>query len=195
MRNLLIVIALGITTSSCGVVNRVLKIKASEVHLDQSSSFEKREITTETIDQSVTTITEKADTIVDTKEIKGKDEKKIDIGLLKNGLNIIDDGFIKLDQIYDPLDSTLKTSYTLKPQKIPVNFNRKTEIKNNINTKSAEKRDQEEKKKAVNKKSDVLVERKPDYGVIFIWAGLLLLVALFAWLIKSGKLNTLFKHN
>jgi hypothetical protein len=189
MRKIIAIIAVAGMVSSCGVVNRVLKHKTSEVHLDQSSSSSKAEIKTEIVDNSVTTKTEKVDTTVTTKEVKGSSSNKVDLSALKDGLNIIDDSFIKLDQIYDPLDSTLKTAYVLKPQAVPVAFDRKTETKNDIKISKSDKSQQEQQKKKQDKKSEAFVERKPDYGVVFILIGVVLFLIFMGWLWRSGKLN------
>lgn len=189
MRKIVAIIAVAGILSGCGVVNKVLKHKTSEVHLDQSSSSEKVEVKIDLLDNSVTTVTEKVTGEVPTKEVKGSSDKKVNLDALKDGLNIIDDSFIKLDQIYDPLDSTLKTAYVLKPQLVPVAFERKTETRNDIKVSKSDKSQQEQQAKKQDKKSDAIVERKPDYGVVFMLIGLVLFLMLIGWLWKRKRLN------
>ena len=101
---------------------------------------------------------------------------------IKNGLTIIDDEYINLTQKFDPSDSTMESSYTLKPRAAPVHLKRKAEVRNNTTKEMSEKKKEEksQKKKAV--KSDVLVERKADYKVVFI---VTLVLCLLIWIIIS----------
>lgn len=171
--------------SSCGVFNKVFKHKTTSSSLEETSKSVAVTTKTEIIDNSVTEVTETLDSTVKTPEVKGSVATKVNLTDLKNGLTVIDDEFVNLQQIYDPVDSTLNTSYTLKPQNVAVPKERKTVKHNDIKTTQAgEVKTKEATKKEV-KKTDAIVDRKADYKVLFI---IILVVCLFiftGWLIKS----------
>lgn len=108
--------------------NKVFKHKVTSSELTESSHSEKIEGHLEITDKSITTITEKLDTTIKTLVVKGEEKRKVNLEAISNGLNTIDDEFINLAQIYNPVDSTLTTKYTLKPQKVVVPMERKTEV-------------------------------------------------------------------
>lgn len=187
MKKLLIMITAVALLSGCGVFNKVFKHRTSEKVKEESSKEEKSKTSTSTTDRSTITITERLDSTVTTPEVKGTSKKKIDLETVKEGLTIIDDEFINLSQIYDPLDSTLKTSYNLKPRKVPVPKERKTEIQKNVNAHQVQEDERKEKGKKAASKSEAIVERIPDYSVFLIALVIISLLFFVGWAIKSNK--------
>lgn len=174
--------------SGCGVFNRVHKERSKENILEKSKTTTKKENQVNVVDRSVTTITEKTDTTIETPKIYGQSKSKIDLDAVKDGLTVIDDQFLTLSQVYDTKDSTLKTNYVLKPQKVPVPKEKKTEIRNDINTSKSDRNDTKREEKKQIKKADVIIDRKPDYKVVFIIVGIIALVLFVRWLINRRKI-------
>lgn len=185
MKKTILMITVVTLLSGCGVFNKVFKHKIVNKTLEETSKAVKSDVNTQIIDNSVTTITEKADTTVTTPEVKGRSESRVNFADIQNGLTIIDDEFVNLYQIYNPVDSTLKTGYTLKPQKVPVKIDKKTEVRNDINTDQSVKQESKEEAKKETKHTDAVVDRKADYKVIFIIVGLIVLLLLVRWVFKK----------
>lgn len=179
--------------SGCGVFNKVFKHKTSESMLEQSSSAVREDIKTVITDNSVITITEHLDSNIKSPEVRGKAESKIDLEAISQGLNIIDDQFINLYQIYNPIDSSLKTEYIIKPRPVPVPKDRKTEIRKAVKTEQAAKLENKQDSKKKVKKVDAIVDRKPDYKVIFIIIVLICLVIFVGWIVNKRKTKALAK--
>ncbi|RAJ28857.1 hypothetical protein [Pedobacter cryoconitis] len=186
MKKVFIILTAVILLNGCGVFNKVFKHKTSSSELTESSHSEKISSQFVADDNSIITITESLDTAVKTPVVNGQGKRKVNLETIKNGLNTIDDEFINLEQIYNPVDSTLYSKYTLKPQKVNVPKQRKTEIRNNIKTTKAENKESKEEDKKLIKKSDAIVERKADYKVIFIIIFIICLFIFAAWLFKRG---------
>ena len=190
MKKLILMITVVTLLSGCGVFNKVFKQKVKEKTLEVTSKTDRSKTQTSIIDNSVTTITERLDSTIKTPEVKGEGKKKLDLNALADGLTIIDDEFVNLYQIYNPKDSSLKTGYTLKPQKVPVPKERKTVKENDIKTLQSDEKDVKEKGKKESKKVDAIVDRKADYKVIFIIIAVICLFIFVGWLIKGKKFST-----
>lgn len=182
MKQLIVIFTLIGVLSGCGMFNKVFKHKVTSSELTEYSHGEKIEGHLEITDKSITTITEKLDTTIKTPVVKGQGKRKINLEAISNGLNTIDDEFINLTQIYNPVDSTLTTKYTLKPQKVVVLMERKTEIRSNVNITKEDKKESEKESKRLSKKSDAIVERKADYKVVFTIVFIICLFIFAGWL-------------
>ncbi|TDO21874.1 hypothetical protein [Pedobacter duraquae] len=192
MRRVILLFAAVTMFSSCGIFSKVFKHKTSESILEESNYSEKKDSAVFNSDRSKIVITETLDTTITTPERKGAVKAKLDLAALQLGLQIYDDEFITLNQIYNPVDSTLKTSYTIKPANVLVPKTRRTEIDND--KKSSAKIGSENKgsAKTEQKKADVIVERKPDYTVVII---VVVLVLLFVFLMFGRSWANLLKNN
>lgn len=187
MRNLLLVFTVAALLSGCGIVNKVFKYRTSEKSLEESSKEVKTKTDLAIVDKSIITITETLDTNVITAEVKGRSEKKVDLAKVQKGLTIIDDQFVTLHQIYNPVDSTLKTDYILKPRPVPVPKKKVTEIKKDIKTSASEEHDQKEKEKKGFEKSEAVIERKPGYTTALVIIGVIVLLFLIARKLWKNK--------
>jgi len=176
MRKLLLVFTAVSLLSGCGIFNKVFKHKSSEKSLQESSKEVRTKTDLEVIDKSITTTTETVDTNVVTSEVKGRSKKKVNLSEVQKGLTVIDDQFVTLHQIYNPVDSTLKTDYVLKPRSVPVPKKKVTETKNDIKTSGKQKQEQKEQDKKVFEKSDAVVERKPGYTTALVVIGVIALL-------------------
>jgi len=177
----IIFIIVAILLNGCGVFNKVSKHSTASSMKAELSKKEMVNKYIHTTDRTITTITERLDTGITTPMIYGKSENRITLAKLQNGFNILDDEFIVLHQIYNPIDSTIKTGYTLKPQKVIVPKERKKEIHSNVETIDDTHASLSTNKKKAIKSSDVIVERKTDYK-----GALMLVIILFGlfYLIK-----------
>lgn len=188
MKRLIAMITVTALLSSCGVFKKVFKHKITESVLEQSSKSEKSEAHTFVTDNSVITITERLDSNIKSPEVRGSAKSKIDLAAISQGLNLIDDQFINLYQIYNPIDSSLHTSYVIKPRPVPVPKERKTEIHKAVNTNQQAKQESQEQDKKWVKKTEAIVDRKPDYKVVFILILVICIAILGGWIIKIKKI-------
>lgn len=187
MKRIVIIITAVALLSGCGMFQTVFKHKTSEKTLTSSSKSEQVETNISILDSSITTVIERIDTAFQTKDVRGSGAKKLDLSKIKEGLSVIDDEFLTLNQKYDPVDSTLRTEYVLKPQKISLNAEKRTEIRNNVKTSAKQNSKKESKALSENKKSEALVDRKPDYKTVFLLIIGVAMLIIIGWLVKSKK--------
>jgi hypothetical protein len=176
MKRIIGILTVAALLSGCGIFNKVFKHKTSEKILEESSKELKAKTDLNIIDKSVITITETLDTPIITAEVKGRSEKKVNLVDVQKGLTVIDDQFVTLHQIYNPLDSTLRTDYVLKPRSVAAPFKRVTEKHNNIASSVKQEQDQKEERKKRIEKSDAVVERKPGYTTALVIIGVIVLL-------------------
>jgi len=191
MRRLVLIFAAVALLSSCGILSNVFKHKTSESELKESKSTVKKDSAAFNYDKSTITITETVDTTVSTPERKGSVKAKLDLSALQTGLNIYEDEFIALNQIFNPKDSTLQTSYTIKSGKVAVPKKKVTNIQNDKGSSVKTGSESSQSDKEVKKKAEAIVERKPDHTLVIT---LVIIVIIFLFFVYGGSWLRMLKN-
>lgn len=158
-----------LTLQSCEVFNKVLK---SSSKTKQSTEVDvSKEIDTEIEDRSVTTIKEKADSIIKTPEKKIESDTKINNLEDIRDLILLSDDLVEVKQTYDTLSKNLKTTAIVKPREIKFNLDRTTTKINDIKTSTSLKQDSTAKSDTKIKEATKQKEPKNVFWVVVLGLG------------------------
>lgn len=169
--------------SSCGTFRKVFKLK----------QLEKVEITKEVktdsiglkIDKSVITIKESVDTTVVIPAKVVEQDTFLNMDSLVNGLTAVKNELVDVRFILNPKTGILSTTVNLKPQRVPVKFDKETKIENDIKEKSDVSKSGKDKL-SVENKSNVVDKEPAKVG------GLVAIVAIVIVVIVAGLLISKF---
>jgi len=180
----IVLIVCAVLMQSCGTFKKVFKLRdssrvqaKSEVKIDSSRTV---------VDRSVTTITEKADTVVSTKEAVVREATFLNMDSLVNGMMAIKNDLVDVRLTLDPSTGILSAVATVKPQSVHVVLDKKTTIAADV---KEDIRVAKMKNESLDTKtSHSITERKPDYFAIAIGIGVFVLaVFLGIYLFKKFK--------
>lgn len=150
--------------AGCGIFRKVHK--ESALHQTESVAVSKSDSTNITIDKSVTTIKEKADTNVLVPARTITQETYFNMDSLVNGMTAVKNGLIDIRLTLDPLTHKLSTTAVIKPQVIPVKIDKETTRTNDITSGGQVSRSLEAKSNEIYKASEV--DKKPANSIWFV---------------------------
>lgn len=159
-----IYIVLLLFLSSCGIFRKVHK--ESTLDKIESSSVIKADSTAITIDKSITTVKEKADTAV---IIPGKivtQEVVFSMDSLVNGMTAVKNELIDIRFTLNPLTHKLSTIAVIKPQAVSFSVNKETTKANDITSLANVSKSEKDNHKEEHKIS--LVDKKPANSIWFV---------------------------
>lgn len=180
MKNIISLLLIVVTLSGCGTFRKVFKLKESDRTEEQSEV--KIDLTSTATDRSVTTITEKKDTTITTKQAVVKQDTYLNKDSLVKGMVAIHNDLVDVKLKLDPVTGILSTIATVKPQLVPVNIDKTTRIEADVKQDIAIAQQKNSSIERESKRSTV--EKEPaKIGVWFAIAALVVLVlGLLAWL-------------
>jgi len=179
MKNILYILLI-CALSSCGLFKRSSKNKSIENV--QVTTNNKVEQNNNIVDKSTVKITEKLDTVITTKEITTKGVVSFHPDSLIKGLTSLSNDLVDVKLTIN--NGVLTTTATLKPQTLPLSFNKVTETQKNIT--STNKSSSQENKTGNSRKVQVAKKSEPaKMGVWFI--GLIVVCVLVFALFKFRK--------
>lgn len=160
----LTLLLLVISLSSCGLFKKVVR------NVDKESSKTKVEVVSEqvgqVVDKSTTVVTEKKDTVITTPSKQSQSVQLVNLDSLIDAITHVKNDLVDISFRYDKLSGVLTTNVKVKPQEVPVFFERTITTQNDVTTntsaKSATKSESQSKSKVTNKEST------PTYGWIWI---------------------------
>lgn len=175
-----VLIVCAVLMQSCGTFKKVFKLRDSS--RVQAKSEVKIDSSRVVVDKTVTTITEKADTVVRTPTAVVKEQTYLNLDSLVNGMMAIKNDLVDVSLQLDPKTGILSAVATVKPQSVHVAVDKKTTIAADV---KEDIRVAKMKNESLDTKtSHSITERKPDYFAIAIGIGVFVLavfIGLWAW--------------
>lgn len=173
---LLFVIGL-LACSGCGAFRKVFKSKQYSILTSQTET--KRDSVGLTIDKTITTIKEQADTVINVPGKVVQQPVYLNKDSLVSGIMAIQSDLVDVQLTLDPLTGILTTKATLHPQLIPIKFDR-TIIKANDITSSSNVKGMS---KASNKHEEgsSIVDKDPIHIPWWTWLIGFLVVGASIW--------------
>lgn len=150
--------------ASCGIFLKVHK--ESALNKLETSSVVKSDSTGVTIDKSVITVKEKADTSVTIPAKVISQEVTFNMDSLVNGMTAVKNDLIDIRFMLNPLTNKLTTTATIKPQVVPFQIDRETTRQNDITQTGTLSKSTESKSKEEHKTS--VVDKQPKNSLWFI---------------------------
>lgn len=126
----IILLLLLCSLASCGLFKKIHKEKTFDKI--ETSSIIKSDSAGTTIDKSVTTITEKADTTVIIPGQVVNQDTYLNMDSLVNGMTAVKNDLLDVKLILNPVTGILSVQANIKPRKVPIHFDKTTTKANDI---------------------------------------------------------------
>jgi len=174
----LLLIVLIVLMSGCGMFRSVFKSKEySKLETRQSLKVDSTYLK---VDKSISTIQEKADTIVKTEAKVVKQSTKLDMDSLVKGMTAIKSDLVNVMLRLDSNTGVLEAVAELKPQSVPVKFDKITTKQNDI-TEQGRKQSASEQSSNQSQGSST-INKSPIKFSGWIVALVVVCLAIAAWL-------------
>lgn len=157
----LIILFFCLLLCSCSIFRKVDKNKQSTTTQTESKAIE------QIVDKSVTTIVEKKDTTITTPNKQVVITQELNVDSLIDAITHVKNDLVDISFSYDKLKGVLTTNVNVKPQVVPISFDKVTKTTNDITT---NKQSNNKVKAQTKEQNKVVTKESVPKG--FIWLGL-----------------------
>lgn len=119
-----------------------------------------------TVDRSITTIKEKADTTVSTPAAVVKQDVYLNMDSLVNGMTAVKNDLLDVKLVLNPVTGILSVTANVKPQSVKLQLDRTTTRANDITSSTNVSKESEQKHEEEHR--DKVVEKEPKNSIWFI---------------------------
>lgn len=172
----IILIFLVCSLASCGLFRKVHKSKTLDKI--ETSSVTKSDSTGLTIDKSVTTIREQADTSITIPGKVVKQDTFLNMDSLVNGITAVKNDLLDVMLILNPATGILSVQANVKPRLVPVQFNRITTRQNDI-THSGSKSGSVSSESSELHKEGIIDKAPKNYFYLILGVVIIFIIVLF----------------